>query len=151
MARITSQLRHDTAFYVGSMRNFVSILSLVAFLSGCAGCASREEVRDVRPIPAGAAAVIAPAIVADGLRREHDAAFSPQEQRIIAAARQYLEQQDHQPVDAYYRVTHTSDYYEVYVQFVSGYLGSEPDFVPGQFCTVLLRENGSVIRALPGA
>ena len=142
---------HVAAFYFGSMCNFVSSLSLVVFLSGCAGCAAREDVRDVRPIPAGTAAVIAPAIVADGLRREHDVAFSPQEQRIIAAARQYLEQQDHQPIDAYYRVTHTSEYYEVYVRFVSGYRGNEPDFVPGQFCTVLLREDGSVIRVLPGA
>ena len=135
---------------LGSMRTFVSILSLVAFVSGCA---SRQ---DERPTAAEAAAVVAsafpePAVVLDGLRREHDAAFSPQAQRAIAAARRHLEQQDHKPVDAYYRVTHVSDHYEVYVEFVSGYHGSTPDFTPGMFCTVLVREDGNVIRVLPGA
>jgi hypothetical protein len=129
---------------------FVSILSLVALLSGCA---SRQ---DVRPTPAEEAAVVvpavaSPAVVLDGLRREHDVAFSSQAQRAIAAARRYLEQQNHQSVDAYYRVTQISDHYEVYVEFVSGYRGSEPYFTPGMFCTVLVREDGSVIRILPGA
>ena len=132
------------------MRTFVSMLALVALLCGCA---SNRQVRqqDLRPLSAATPSPFAPPpVVLGDLRREQDPAFSPQAQRAIAAARHYLEQQGHQSVDAYYRVTHTSDNYEVYVEFVSGYHGSEPDFVAGQFCIVLVREDGSVIRVLPG-
>jgi hypothetical protein len=92
-----------------------------------------------------------PTVVQGGLRREGDTAFSPQARRAIAAARHYLEQQRRCAVDAYYRVTHQSDHNEVYVQFVSGYRFGMPEFMPGNYCTVLVAEDGSVIRVLPGA
>lgn len=132
------------------MRSLVSILFLVALISGCA---SRQ---DVRPTPADVAADVAPTfpeptVVLGGLRRERDTAFSPQARRAIAAARHYLEEQRRRAVDAYYRVTHVSGHHEVYVQFVSGYHFGMPEFTPGNHCTVLVAEDGAVIRVLPGA
>jgi hypothetical protein len=133
------------------MRILLYMLPLVALLCSCA---SKREVRqqDLKPLTAAAPPPFAPSPVVMGdLRREHDATFSSQTQHLIAAARQYLETQDHQPVDAYYRVTHVSDHYEVYVQFVLGYHDSQPEFAGGLFCIVRVREDGSVIDVLPGA
>lgn len=133
------------------MRNLVCIFALAALLCSCV---SKREVRQqgLKPLPAAAPPPFAPpAVVMGALKREHDSTFSPQAQRLIAAARQYLEKQDHRPVDAYYRVTHVSDHYEVYVQFVAGYNGSQPKFAGGLFCIVRVREDGSVIDILPGA
>ncbi|MGV3756547.1 MAG: hypothetical protein ACO1QS_14290 [Verrucomicrobiota bacterium] len=115
-------------------------LALAAVL---AGCASNHRNSYIPPD--------APAVVLGGLRRDRDAAFSPQEQQIISAARQHLEEKDSQPLDAYYRVTHEPDHYVVYVQFVAGYDKITPYFMAGGFCVVLVGKDGRVIRVLPGA
>ena len=118
------------------------VISLLFLLVLC-GCSSQSSTAR---IPSGA-----PAVVFTDCRREHDSALSQREQDIIAAARRHLEQSDKRPVDAYYRVRHTADGFEVFVIYVTGYTGSQPAFMPGGHCTVLLREDGSVIRVLGGA
>lgn len=118
------------------------IIPLLLLLALC-GCNSQ---RPAASIPSGA-----PSVVFTDCRRSNDPAFSQREQDIIAAARRHLEQSDTLPIDAYYRVKHTADGFEVFVIYVGGYTGSQPTFTPGVHCTVLLREDGSVIRVLPGA
>ena len=118
------------------------VISLL-FLLALFGCSS--------PQPTARIPSDAPPIVLTDCRRAQDSAFSQREQDIIAAARRHLEQSDKRPIDAYYRVKHTADGFEVFVIYVGGYTGSQPVFMPGGHCTVLLREDGSVIRVLGGA
>ena len=113
------------------------------FLLALCGCSSPRQTAH---IPSDA-----PAVVFTDCRREQDSAFSQRERDIIASARRHLEQSDKRPVDAYYRVKHTADGFEVFVIYVSGYTGSQPFFMPGNFCTVQSREDGSVIRVVGGA
>jgi hypothetical protein len=117
-------------------------ISLLSFLALC-GCGSQSSTARV---PSGA-----PSLVFTDCRREQDSAFSERERDIIASARRHLEQSGKRPIDAYYRVKHAADSFEVFVIYVTGYTGSQPVFIPGGHCTVLLREDGSVIRVLGGA
>jgi hypothetical protein len=116
---------------------------LTHFLLGLCGCTAQTSAPGV---PSGA-----PTVVFTDCRREQDSEFSLHEQSTIAAARRHLEQIDKRPIDAYYRVTRTADGFEVFVICVTGYTDSQPSFIPGGHCTVLLREDGSVIRVLGGA
>ena len=89
----------------------------------------------------------APAVVFTDCRREHDPGFSEHEQALIGAARRYLERSEHGAIDAYYRVRHTFDGYEVIVMYVSSYdEGAQPVFA--NYCVVLMREDSSIIRVL---
>jgi hypothetical protein len=83
--------------------------------------------------------------------RPGDSRFSTREREIVAAARSYLQKERQKPVDGYYKIDHTKGGYEVFVMFAAGYEHGRPLFYPGGHCTVLLREDGSVIRVLPGA
>ncbi len=116
-------------------------MPLLCLLTLC-GCSSKSLTASV---PSGA-----PAVVLTDCRREEDSTFSQRERDIIASARRHLEQSDKRTVDAYYRVKHTADGFEVFVICVTGYTGSQPVFIPGGHCTVLLRDDGSVIRAFGG-
>jgi uncharacterized protein YcfL len=118
-------------------------LILVLLLVAVCGCSSQTSTTR---IPSGA-----PAVVFTDCRRDQDSTFPQRERDIIASARRHLEQSDKRPIDAYYRVKHTADGFEVFVIYVTGYTGSQPVFMPGGHCTVLLREDGSVIRVLGGA
>jgi hypothetical protein len=118
------------------------VISLL-FLFALCGCSSQSSTARI-PLRA-------PAAVFTDCRREQDSTFSPRERDNIAAARRHLEQSDKRPIDAYYRVRHTADGFEIFVIYVGGYTGSQPVFTPGGHCTVLLREDGSVIRVLGGA
>ena len=92
-----------------------------------------------------------PMVVLTDCRREQDSEFSQQEREIVASARQHLEKARNKSIDAYYRVSRTDDGFSVWVLFVTGYTGNRPLFLPGAHCTVLLRDDGTVIRVLPGA
>lgn len=104
--------------------------------------ADRAPVR----VPSGA-----PAVVFTDCRREQDSTFSQHERDIIISARRHLEQSDKRTIDAYFRVNRTADGFEVFVMYVFGYIGNQPCFIPGGHCTVLLGEDGSIIRVLGGA
>jgi hypothetical protein len=82
--------------------------------------------------------------------REHDPAFSAKEQAIVGAARRYLERQWDGPVDAYFSVERTAEGYEVFVKHVSWYENSQPMFALGAGSIVYLRDDGTIIRYLPG-
>jgi hypothetical protein len=105
-----------------------------------------RSVQVVQDIPPDA-----PRIALTDCRRAYDSAFSKREREILAAARHHLEQAEQRWIDAYYRIKHTTDGFEVFVLYVTGYTDNQPWFLPGGHCTVLLREDGSVIRVLEGA
>src|SRR5205809_711566 len=119
------------------MRAALAIVSLAVIT--CACNTPRQAVR----IPPDA-----PAVVFRDCRREHDSGFSEHEQALVGAARRYLERMEHREIDAYFRVRHTFDGNEVIVMYVSSYRGAEPVF--GNYCTLLLREDGNVIRIFLG-
>jgi len=93
----------------------------------------------------------APRVVLNDLRRENDPKFSKDEQAILSTVRRYLEHQNKTPLDAYYKFIKSSKGYAVFVQFVGGYDGNRPLFMPGGFCEVELDKNGKVLRVDPGA
>jgi hypothetical protein len=93
----------------------------------------------------------APRVVFGDLRREDDSKFTKVEQRIIAAARHYVEEQDKAPLDAYYKFIPSSDGYDVYILHVSGYTGNKPFFTSGGFCEIHLDKSGKVLGLYPGA
>jgi hypothetical protein len=109
-----------------------------------------------RPAPSEGIPSDAPRIVMTDFRRADDSVFSQKERDIIVAARRHLEQHDKRPNDAYYRVKHAPEgfevgvSYEVDVSYVTGYNGNQPVFI-SVMISVLLREDGSVIRVLSGA
>jgi hypothetical protein len=120
------------------MRTLVMILSLTV-LSGCsphraetlpASKSNSERFADYRP--------------AD------DSTFSPDEQRIVAAARAYLEKKRGKPLDARYKVERTQDGYEVFAKFVGGYENGRPLYYAGGHGIVSLRADGTVADYMPG-
>ena len=86
----------------------------------------------------------------DAMRPAGDPHFSAEEQRMVAAARAYLENGRQKPLDARYRVERTKEGYEVFAMFVSGYENGQPLYSPGGHGIVVLRQDGSVVRYLPG-
>ncbi len=89
----------------------------------------------------------APVVVFTDCRREHDPGFSEHEQALVGAARRHLERSEHGAIDAYYRVRNTFDGNEVIVMYVSGYDdGAQPLF--GNYCVLLMREDGTIIRVI---
>ena len=119
------------------MRFFIAIIGLFV-LCGCQGQKASEPQREAGA-PFG------------DMWRPDDSRFTQREHEIVASARSYLDKQQKKPVDGYYKVEHTKDSYEVFVMFAAGHERGRPLFYPGGHCTVLLREDGSVIRVLPGA
>jgi hypothetical protein len=116
----------------------------LSFLLALCGCGSQQPTARIPPN--------APSVIHGDCRREHDLAFSQRERDIIAAARRHLEQSDGEPIDAYYHVTQTPEGFEVYVQYIHGYADNgQPWLLPGGFCVVRLREDGSVISVTGGA
>src|SRR5829696_6950524 len=97
------------------------VISLLFMLALC-GCSS--------PQPTARIPSDTPSVVFTDCRRARDSAFSQREQDIIAAARRHLEQSDKRPIDAYYRVKHTTTGFEVFVIYVSGYRDGQPFFMP---------------------
>jgi hypothetical protein len=95
--------------------------------------------------PAGA-----PSELKDGFRREGHPAFSPQEQKIVAAARHRIEETCGRRIDAYYRVRHTPQGYSVLALEVYGYDRNQPGFGPGRSWDVDLQEDGTVISVFRG-
>ena len=82
--------------------------------------------------------------------RADDARFSDQDRAAIAAARRYLEERRHKPVDGFFRVRRTPGGCEVRVTFVAGYDNGRPLSYPGGQCTVLFAADGTVTQAVPG-
>ena len=73
---------------------------------------------------------------------------------MIRVAKKYLASSGKRPTgtsaDAYYRVRHTIDGYEVFVIYVTGYEGTRPLLEPCLHGAVLLREGGLILSALTG-
>ena len=84
------------------------------------------------------------------MRASGDPRFSAEEQRIVSAARTYLEKSRRKPLDARYRVERPKEGYEVFAMFVGGYENGRPLYYPGGHGIVILRPDGSVVRYLPG-
>ena len=84
--------------------------------------------------------------------RANDRRFSSREREIIAAARRFMEKYYHKVSgDRYYYIERTKDGYEVFVEIAGGYEHGRALFFPGGSCTVLLREDLSLIRVVLGA
>ena len=79
-----------------------------------------------------------------------DSHFSADEQRMVAAARAYLEKSGEKPLDARYQVEHTKDGYEVFAMFVAGYEKGRPLYTPGGHGIVVLSADATVVRYMPG-
>jgi hypothetical protein len=122
---------------LGIMNALIIPLLVFTLLCGCSG--------PQRNIPHDA-----PAIVLNDCRRAGDGVFSSREAAAIVAAQHHLESSDRRPLDAYYRVPHTAEGYEVFVLYVRGYDHSQPLFMPGGFSTVYVREDAAVIRVVGG-
>jgi hypothetical protein len=84
------------------------------------------------------------------MRPADDSHFSADEQRMVAAARAYLEKSRGKPLDARYRVEHTRDGCQVFAMFVAGYENGRPLFYPGGHGSVVLSAEGTFIRYMPG-
>src|SRR5438477_9865037 len=91
------------------MRTFLTLLSLVMLL----GC---SQNRAARPSVSNSDS----AAFSD-MRPAGDSHFSADEQRMVAAARDYLEKSRGKSLDARYRVELTKDGYEVFAMLVAGY------------------------------
>ena len=79
-----------------------------------------------------------------------DSRFSAQERKMVVAAQRYLEQERGGPLDARYKVERKQDGYEVFAEFVGGYEEGRPLFYPGGHGIVVLSQDGSVVRYMPG-
>ena len=84
------------------------------------------------------------------MRPSGDPHFTVEEQRMVAAARAYLEKSRQKPLDARYRVERTRDGYEVFAMFVVGYENGRPLYYPGGHGIVVLRSDGSFVRYMSG-
>ena len=120
------------------MRDTVAILLLVLG----SGCTSPQTTSRA---PSGA-----PTVILVDHRREDDPRFSADERALISRAKHFLERRSHTKLDAYYKVERTADGYEVYIERISGYEGSQPLSAPGSGSIIELRNDGSFIRYLPG-
>ena len=124
------------------MKNCLALLVLTALC----GCATSPR--------AGHRPPDAPMAISENFRREQHNDFTARERDMIAAARRYLVRSNRRPRsasdDAYYRVRHTKDGYEVFVIYVTGYDGNKPLVTPCVHNEVFLKEDGSVIKALAG-
>jgi len=120
-------------------------LPLLALLTIC-GCSTSRHGAQVSPDAASG--------LSSDFRRVQDAAFSARERDIIRAAQGHLAYSDRRPKgvsgDAYYRVRHIADGYAVFVTYVTGYEGSQPQFTPCVHNEVFLREDGTVTKVLAG-
>ena len=120
-------------------------LPLLVLLTACSCSTSRRAAQG----PPGA-----PTTVNAEFRRVQHEAFSPRERYIIVAAQRHLAHSDKRPAgaseDAYYRLRHVTDGYEVFVIYVTGYKRSQPRLTPCVHNEVFLREDGTVTKVLSG-
>ncbi len=120
-------------------------LLAIALLSIC-GCSGLQHSASV---PQGA-----PARSAEDFRRDQPDQFSPQERQLIATARRAIREAGKRPEgasnDAFYRVKRSAEGYEVFVIYVTGYEGSQPQFTPCVHNAVLLGGDGMVRQVLRG-
>lgn len=78
--------------------------------------------------------------------------LSVDERKIVTRVEQHLEGRDGQPADARYRVAETDEGYQVDVLYVTGYdENGDPVFIAGGHCTVIVSNEGRVLKVLPGA
>ena len=79
---------------------------------------------------------------------------TPHDRDILLAAQCYLIHADKWPKnasrDAYYRLRHTADGYAVFVIYVTGFAGEQPQFTPCVHNEVFLRADGTVTKVLSG-
>jgi hypothetical protein len=120
------------------MRALLTLLSLVTLL----GCSQQRVVP-----PSVAKSDSGPY---SDMRPAGDSHFSADEQRMVTAARAYLEKSRGKPLDARYQVERTKDGYEVFAMFVAGYENGRPLFYPGGHGIVVLSADGTVTRYMPG-
>lgn len=132
-----SRVGGGLAFF-GSMRALLTFLSPVMLL----GCSQQHftppsvSKSDSEPF--------------SDMRLSGDSRFSAEEQRIVTAARVYLEKSRQKPLDARYRVERTRAGYEVFAMFVAGYENGRPLYYPGGHGTVIFHADGSFDRYLLG-
>ena len=102
----------------------------------------------------GHAPLDAPMVLSEDFRREQHDDLTLTERDMIVAARRYLTRSNKRPTgasdDAYYRVRHTEDGYEVFVIYVTGYDGNKPLVTPCVHNEVFLKNDGTVVKALAG-
>ena len=124
------------------MKQFLPLLVLLTLCS----CSTPRRAAQAPPD--------APTRLNSDFRRVQHKAFSPRERDIIRAAQRYLADSDRRPEqasdEAYYRVRHVADGYRVFVIYVTGYEGSQPQFTPCVHNEVFLREDGTVTKVLVG-
>ena len=81
-------------------------------------------------------------------------AATPHDRDILLATHRYLIHADKWPKnaspDAYYWLRHTTDGYTVFVIYVTGFEGNQPQFTPCIHNKVLLRDDGTVTKVLSG-
>jgi len=124
------------------MRHTLAVL-LVMTLCGC--ITSRRAAHGPPDVPTA---------LKNGFQREDHESFARRERELITAARQGIHKSGKLPAgaseDAYYRVRHTAEGYEVFVVYVTGYESGKPSFTPCVHNAVRLREDGSVLTVLVG-
>jgi hypothetical protein len=87
-----------------------------------------------------------------GYVRPDVAALAAEDAKAISIAKAHLEKTVGKTVDAYYKVTKTDAGFSVHVEYVTGYdENSQPLFITGGHCTVLVSSDGNVVTTLPGA
>ena len=127
-------------------RRRMDVKTLLALVVSLALCGCRTAPR--------AAASDSPMELNNGFRREYHDAFSSGDRTGIAAARRGIRKSGKMPRDgsddAYYRVRHTPEGDRVFVIYVTGYEGSQPQFTPCVHNEVFLRKDGSVLKVLIG-
>ena len=92
----------------------------------------------------------APTDIGEGFRRENHPAFTPEEQAAARAAHSYLERTYGKKFDAYYRVKHTDNGWDVVAFEVYGYKGKQPRFRIASDYMLSLTEDGVVKTSFQG-
>ena len=86
----------------------------------------------------------APIELDGGARRENHPAFTPQERKVLAAARRCVEQARGRRIDAYYTLSHGAGSYDVHVLEVYSYHQGRPMFTLNRDWRVGVEEDGLV-------
>jgi hypothetical protein len=119
-------------------------LPLIVLLTVCGCSASRHDAQVTPDAPS----------LYSHFRCAQDTAFSGRDRDIITAVQRYLADSDKRPKgaseDAYYRVRRMGDGYDVFVIYVTGYKGTQPQFTPCVHNELFLRNDGTVTKVLTG-
>jgi len=122
--------------------SFVATFLLVGFVVLLVGCSPQRTNPAAATTPTNGPF--------SDFRAADDPKFSVEEQRMIAAARAYLEKRRGKAFDARYQVKGTKNGYEVSAMFVGAYENGQPLYFPGGHGTVILGSDGSFIDYMPG-